>query len=213
MAHTSATVSAVPIWSPSLDGAAQQAENSPEARSSMFQLIRRVRTEAQSFKDALSAAPDPQHRWDVLGCRRLLSKIWWLLLHEHTSPPRLAAAVLLGVLIGVSPFYGFHVIGALSLSWLLRLNKLVVWLGTNISLPFISPFFAVTSIQIGFYFRHGRPIGFSFDEIRELGLGEVFFYWLLGFPVVGVVVGGILAAIVFLVARRRQARKSAADPA
>lgn len=178
----------------------------------MLRMIRWARGEAQAFRAALAAAPEPNIGWDFLGVRRLAGKTWWLLLHEHTSPARLAAAVLIGIMIGVSPFYGFHILLTLMLAWLLRLNKLVVWLGSNISIPFISPFFAVVSIEIGSWLLSGRFLVLTREEFEAMELRDIFLYWLLGFPVVGLAVGGSLACIVYLVARRRQSRLSETEP-
>jgi len=167
-----------------------------------------IRSETASFRKAFQAAPEPQFQWDVLGIRRFSSKVWFLVLNEHTSPGRLAAAVFVGILIGISPFYGFHIIGALVSAWVLKLNKFVVWLGTNVSIPLIAPVFAFASAQVGSLIMTGSFISLSWSEFREVGLGDALIYWVIGFPIVGCLVGGFLAAIVYLVARQRHRRKA-----
>jgi uncharacterized protein (DUF2062 family) len=167
-----------------------------------------IRSETASFQKAFGSAPEPQLRWDLLGIRRFSSKIWYLVLNEHTSPGRLAAAVFVGILIGISPFYGFHIIAALLSAWLLKLNKFVVWLGTNISIPLIAPVFAFASAQAGALIMTGSFVSLSWSEFREVGLGDALIYWVIGFPIVGSLVGGVLAVIVYLVARHRQHVKS-----
>jgi uncharacterized protein (DUF2062 family) len=52
------------------------------------------------------------------------------LLGRAESPERVAAAIGLGVAIGFSPFVGLHLILALALAVLLRLNKIDALLGT-----------------------------------------------------------------------------------
>lgn len=52
------------------------------------------------------------------------------LLGREESPDRVAAAIGLGVGIGFSPFVGTHLLLALALAFLLRLNKIDTLLGT-----------------------------------------------------------------------------------
>ncbi|MEE2827765.1 MAG: DUF2062 domain-containing protein [Myxococcota bacterium] len=200
-----------------VDGDVLREENSHETKRAMFRPLHKVREEARNFKAALAAAPEPQLGWDLAGVRRFTHKAWWLLLHEHSSPGRLAAAVFVGVVIGVSPFYGFHIALALVLAWMLRLNKLVVWLATNVSFPVISPFFAAASIQVGYLIINRRATTFTADDFERLGvtavLKDLFIYWLIGFPIVGVVVGALLAGVVWGITNaRRQTRNPDAPP-
>jgi uncharacterized protein (DUF2062 family) len=151
----------------------------------------------------LRDAPESQLGWDFFGVRRLSGKIWGLMLAEHSSPARLAAAVFIGILIGVSPFYGFHVVGALAVAWAFKLNKLVVWLGTNVSIPPISAIFAFTSAQVGSLLLTGHTTPLSWEEFKAVGLGDALIYWLVGFPLVGCVFGGLVAGLLYVVASRR----------
>ena len=60
------------------------------------------------------------------------------------SPERVAAAVALGVGVGLSPFIGFHFILAIVLAFLFRLNKLDTVLGSFVGNPWtLPPFFAL----------------------------------------------------------------------
>src|SRR5215467_14486260 len=52
------------------------------------------------------------------------------LLGREETPERVATAIGLGVGIGFSPFIGLHLLLALGLAWLLRLNKIDTVLGT-----------------------------------------------------------------------------------
>jgi len=125
------------------------------------------------------------------------------MLSEHASPGRLAAAAFIGILIGLSPFYGFHVIAALVVAWALKLNKLVVWLATNISIPPIAAVFAFVSAQIGSLLMTGQTTPLSWEEFSKVGLGDALIYWVVGFPIVGCIVGGSLAGLIYVVASQR----------
>ncbi|MBJ96030.1 MAG: hypothetical protein CMP23_16320 [Rickettsiales bacterium] len=157
-----------------------------------------VKGELDAFKKALQSAPEPELSWDFLAIRRSLLRLWSVLKNEHSSPPRIAAAVFLGIVIGCSPFYGFHVILCLALAFLLRLNKLVVWLGCNVSLPIFAPFLTFASIQCGHLLVHGSWAEISVQLIRDTPALQWFGYWTLGFIPVGSLLGGAFAALVLL---------------
>ncbi len=73
----------------------------------------------------------------------------WLeaLLHIHDSPQRTAAAYAMGVFFGFSPFFGLHTVLALSLAFVLGLNRVAVLLGVYSNLPWtIAPYYTLTTV-------------------------------------------------------------------
>ena len=79
------------------------------------------------------------------------------------SLERVAAAVALGVGVGLSPFIGFHFFLAIALAWMLRLNKLDTVLGSIVGNPWtLPPFYALG-------YRIGRAIlGFAPAHVPQL---------------------------------------------
>lgn len=71
------------------------------------------------------------------------------LLHSEDSKLKKSLSVALGVLIGLSPLWGFQTIAVLSLAVVLRLNKLIAFAFSNVSLPPFIPFIILGSLQIG----------------------------------------------------------------
>jgi len=71
------------------------------------------------------------------------------LLKEQSSPLKLAAAFGVGIFVGCTPFYGFHLLICAAISFFLKLNFLGLFAGSQISLPFIAPFLVSASIFIG----------------------------------------------------------------
>jgi uncharacterized protein (DUF2062 family) len=61
------------------------------------------------------------------------------LMGRAEGPERVAAAVALGVGVGLSPFIGFHFILAIILAWIFRLNKLDTVLGSFAGNPWTLP--------------------------------------------------------------------------
>lgn len=70
-------------------------------------------------------------------------------LKSKESPFQKSKAVALGVFFGVSPFWGFQTVLVLLTARFFRLNKLIAFLFSNISLPPFIPFIAYASYQIG----------------------------------------------------------------
>ena len=177
-----------------------------------MRILDNLRAEAAEFRAAVDSAPEPDIGWDVWGLRRYLHKVWFRLVHEHAEPWRIAAAVFVGVIIGSSPFFGFHLLLCIVFAMALRLNKLTMWLAANVSLPIFAPFLAFTSAQVGHLMLHGRWADFTLEQVREAPM-DLLTWWLVGFPVVGALLGVVLAAVVFRVATARQARRGGPEPA
>lgn len=138
------------------------------------------------------------------------------LLHEHTAPSRLALAVLLGCLVGCTPFFGFHLFVCIALAWLFRLNQVVVYGAANISIPPMIPFIGFASVQLGEQLLHGRWLGLTLAEVTWKNapqLGKAFFLdWLVGGLAVGGAAGLTAGSITYAFLARRRARREAGDP-
>ena len=66
-----------------------------------------------------------------------------------------AFSIALGVFIGLSPFWGFHTLLVISLSVLFKLNKVLAFIASNVSLPPFIPFIIAASLFLGSPFVHG----------------------------------------------------------
>lgn len=70
-------------------------------------------------------------------------------INSDDSNAKLAWSVCLGIFIGVSPFWGYQMIVAVSLAHLLRLNKFVALVTSNISIPPFIPVIIFVSYLVG----------------------------------------------------------------
>ena len=77
--------------------------------------------------------------------RKRLRALWQTIVHEHTAPGRVAAAIVVGCIVGCTPLFGLHFFVCVALAWLLRLNKIVVYGAANLSIPPMVPATAPTS--------------------------------------------------------------------
>lgn len=125
-----------------------------------------------------------------------LKRILARLVREHSSTNRLAAGAALGAFIGCTPLIGLHaVIGTILSRWL-RLNVLSVLAGTQVSLPFATPFIVFASVQTGHWLLTGSWLptpGLRLDP--ELAT-QFLVAWSLGSLVVGSATGAIAFVLV-----------------
>ncbi|SDL54048.1 DUF2062 domain-containing protein [Chryseobacterium taihuense] len=65
-------------------------------------------------------------------------------------------SIALGVFIGLTPLWGFHTLLVISLSVLFKLNKVLAFIASNVSLPPFIPFIIVASLILGSPFVSGE---------------------------------------------------------
>jgi uncharacterized protein len=128
-----------------------------------------------------------------------------LLLNEGLDPYRAPAAVFLGLFIGVVPIYGLQTLAAVGVAFLFRLNKPLTVAGTFINNPLLQPLIILCSVELGCLLRVG-----SFQPLAALAVArthinkEQFLIWIIGSVALGILVGGIGAAIAAVVIRLHQ---------
>jgi uncharacterized protein (DUF2062 family)/2-polyprenyl-3-methyl-5-hydroxy-6-metoxy-1,4-benzoquinol methylase len=110
---------------------------------------------------------------------------------EGEGPGREACAVGVGLFIGCSPFYGFHLL----LSWvcgrLLGLNRLKVYLAANISNPIVAPILVLVEVQTGAWLRTGSFLALTLQTVKAITPWEFGANLFLGSAVVGTALGGL----------------------
>lgn len=119
------------------------------------------------------------------------------------SPHRIALGFACGALASFTPFFGFHIVLAAALAWLIGGNLLAAAFGTIVGNPLSFPFVAAAALELGWWMLGDKPLkpvdGFSvswlFDNIDAIFLpylvggilpglaAAAISYWLIG-PVV-----------------------------
>jgi uncharacterized protein (DUF2062 family) len=113
---------------------------------------------------------------------------------EGGGAGREAAAIGVGVFIGCTPFYGFHLLLCIAISTLLRLNRLKTYLAANISNPLVAPWLLLAELEAGALIRRGTFHPLSIAAIRSMGAMVIGIDVLVG----SLVVGGALAVLAAL---------------
>ena len=76
-----------------------------------------------------------------------------------------ALSIALGIFIGVSPFWGFHTVLALSLATVFKLNKFLSFVFSQVSIAPLAPFIIGISMFFGSFFVEGKT-DFSHQELN-----------------------------------------------
>ncbi|MBN94364.1 MAG: hypothetical protein CL928_09865 [Deltaproteobacteria bacterium] len=141
------------------------------------------------------------------GASRLRS-LWKHLLKEHRHPNRMGIAVFVGIVIGATPLYGFHLLLCLAVATVFRLNKLTVYLVANISNPLVAPILLAVEVMIGEWLLHGTVVWLDPENIKTLGLATVAYRFFVsafvGSLALGVALGTPLGLATTLWLRRKR---------
>jgi uncharacterized protein (DUF2062 family) len=122
------------------------------------------------------------------GLGRTVSEVF----SEHAHEPgKVASAVGLGLFCGIAPIWGYQMVVAGTLAHLLRLNKAIALLASNISIPPIAPFILYGGLALGHWLLTGRSLEFSAEQMTR---GHVLQYlWQFG---LGSLLLGALVALI-----------------
>jgi uncharacterized protein len=118
-------------------------------------------------------------------------------LHLDDNPHRIAFAFSLGVFIAFSPFIGLHLISAIFLAWVLRLNTVAVLLGTLLNNPWtFAPIFGASLwVGIKIYGRHVVLAPIHWQELTMINVIPKLEPYLVPF-MLGATLLGVIACVV-----------------
>ncbi len=129
-------------------------------------------------------------------------------LQTGDSIAKITFSVMFGVFMGIVPIWGYQLITAIALAYLFRLNKFIVVVAANISIPPMIPFILYLSYVAGGIVLAGdNHLAFSHD-ISLTWVRDNLFQYIIGSLVLAVVAAvffGLLAFILLKVFRRKPA--------
>lgn len=135
-----------------------------------------------------------------------------LFLINHLLDPResnfiKAASVAVGVFFGIAPVWGWQMIAAFSTAMMLKLNKAIALVASNISIPPMIPIILFASYRTGGVLLN-KPVSLeNFDGITFEYVRNNLFQYVLGalvFAAAMAVISGLVTYIILLVFRRRK---------
>ena len=120
------------------------------------------------------------------------------IIHSPESNARIASSVMLGCFMGILPIWGYQMVCAFALAHLLKLNKVIVLVASNISLPPLIPFIIFGSYWLGCTVL-GQPMIFSLDNFSLEVAGTVLLQYILGAVLLAALVSAVSWLITFTV--------------
>ena len=134
------------------------------------------------------------------------------------QPQRIARGFAAGTFINFTPLFGFHLLGAFALAWVMRGNLLAAALGTFVGNPLTIPFMAMISMALGRWMlgveggmapaaifhafsAAGRQLTHNFmaifdDRVAQWDQLQTFFHTIFLPYLVGGIIPGLIAAVI-----------------
>ena len=126
---------------------------------------------------------------------------------SNSSPHEIALGVALGVFIGITPFYGLHILMAFVAAIAIkRINKVAIFLGTSISLPVTIPFITWAGYGIGRRVLGGAYPSLSWDYFKQFSFenfAEFFLVLSVGSLILGLILSVVFYYSVLAIFKRR----------
>lgn len=142
--------------------------------------------------------------------RKILSKSLKQHFREQISNPKfsnmnLALSIAFGIFMGIVPIWGYQLVTAIFLAYLLKLNKVIVAISANISIPPMIPVILFLSLKTGEFITQSDlnlsySTGISFSLIKSL-----LFVYLIGsviFAAFSFFISGVIAYIILAFTRK-----------
>jgi glycosyltransferase involved in cell wall biosynthesis len=120
---------------------------------------------------------------------------------------RKATSIAFGVFMGIIPIWGFQLVAAIFLAVVLKLNKALVIIAANISIPPMIPLIIFLSYKMGAWWMHDRVMTISFS--RNITLDaikanlEQYIYGSITLAIIAGFLAGAIALFTLKSARRQ----------
>jgi len=135
------------------------------------------------------------------------------ILRSQESPHKKAAAIALGIFVGISPFWGLHTMMVFLLAAIFKLNKVSAFVFSNISIPPFIPIIIYFSYQMGsIIMGNGISLDLNLSQIHSST--EIFhglWQYIIGSLTLAVIMSfltWIVFYLVFSVSNQKQVVKS-----
>ncbi len=121
--------------------------------------------------------------------KRLWSNLKQEFLKDLNHPYKLSFAIALGLFFGILPIWGFQMMAAFTVASYFKLNRAIVLIVSNISIPPMIPLIVFASFKLGAWFV-AEPV--SFVDINEVDSQTIYLQirqYLLGATLLAIILG------------------------
>jgi glycosyltransferase involved in cell wall biosynthesis len=143
--------------------------------------------------------------------KKLMEVLRNQLFNTGQSDSRKAISIAFGVFMGIIPIWGFQLVAAIFLAMLFRLNKALVIIAANISIPPMIPLIIFLSYKMGAWWMGDRVMSLSFS--RDINLEtikanlEQYIYGSITLAIIAALLSGLIAWVLLKVAGRTPSRQ------
>jgi uncharacterized protein (DUF2062 family) len=114
---------------------------------------------------------------------------------------------MLGLFMGVAPVWGYQMLIAFALAHILKLNKVIVLVASNISIPPMIPFILFASFKTGAFFIEANKLNLRFNSDISFDLiKDNLIQYIVGSLVFGIILAlafGMVTYILLLIFRKK----------
>ena len=116
--------------------------------------------------------------------------------NQEESILKKSLSVSVGIFFGIVPIWGYQLVSAIAAAYLLKLNKAIVILTANISIPPLLPFILIGSLKTGEIFT-GVKSNFSFHSISLETIRSNLYTYLVGACILSVLFAIFMGLVTF----------------
>lgn len=149
----------------------------------------------------------PRHFFRELAKKNIRHELHGAMFNKEESNIRKSLSVAFGIFMGIAPVWGYQMLIALSLSYLMKLNKVLVIVAANISIPPLIPVIIYICYHTGGWVLHQPSSDIMFSSALSLEwIKHNMYQYVVGSLVTGVLagIGFGLITLLFLTVFRKQ---------
>jgi hypothetical protein len=139
----------------------------------------------------------PQRFLLLLFGKKRIKKIKQDFISQEGTKLQKSLSIGFGAFMGIIPIWGFQMIVAVLFAYLFKLNKVIVLITSNISIPPLIPFILFGSYLSGHLLIGGEELSFS-NTINLDSIQSVMKQYLIGSFVFAIILGAIFFSISYI---------------
>ncbi len=140
----------------------------------------------------------PRNFYRKLASKRIIQRLRIHLFRPTESDAVKAVSIGFGVFMGIIPIWGFQMLAAVALAIVLRLNKALVIIASNISIPPMMPIILYLSFMAGKPWMGSEAAGLRYTNTIALSNVQKLTQYALGAVTLAVMAGMLFGFVTFL---------------
>ncbi|MBL7931246.1 MAG: DUF2062 domain-containing protein [Bacteroidia bacterium] len=117
--------------------------------------------------------------------------------NKEESIGKKSMSVAVGIFFGIVPIWGYQLVSAIAAAYLLRLNKAIVIVTANISIPPLLPFVLIGSVRTGELFT-GKEVNLALRDISLETIRLNLYTYIVGACILSVLLAIIMGLFTFV---------------